>query len=167
MLLEQQGEATMTKMHLSLRVADISRSITFYQAFFGVPPHKVRPGYANFDLAEPPLKFALNQHPVQPGVGSLDHLGFQVFSTAALEAAKERLKAAGLATFDEDETTCCYAKQDKVWVHDPDGNEWEIYLLTDDLEDDHGHDHAGHLLAVSEAKTNMVLHIQPAHRCCE
>ena len=102
----------MIKMHLSLRVSDLNRSIAFYQAFFGVPPHKVRPGYANFDLAEPPLKFALTQSldrkPAQPGSGCLDHLGFQMASVAEVHAARERLKAAGLATFDEMDTTCCY-----------------------------------------------------------
>lgn len=131
-------------MHLSLRVTDLSRSLSFYEAFFGVPPHKVRPGYANFDLAEPPLKFALNESPMEPGKGPLDHLGFQVQSAAEVERAKERLKAAGLATFDETDTTCCYAKQDKIWVHDPDGNEWEVYVITDDLPDFAAEtDHAG------------------------
>lgn len=162
----------MTKMHLSLRVQNLERSVTFYRAFFGVQPHKLRPGYANFDLAEPPLKFALTENPKATGSGSLDHLGFQVSDPHELEAAKERLKAAGLATFDESDTTCCYAKQDKVWVHDPDGNEWEIYLLTDDLEDDHEHDHTGQAwTSPREAGGNKTigapLLIQPAHRCCE
>ncbi len=154
----------MTKMHLSLRVADLERSIEFYQAFFGVMPHKVRPGYANFLLSEPPLKFAITQHPnpVEAGAGSLDHLGFQVDGLAQLEAMKGRLKAAGLATFDETDTTCCYAKQDKVWAHDPDGNEWEIYVLTDDLEDDFSHDHAGNALQEGVE----LLPVQAAHRCC-
>ena len=154
----------MTKMHLSLKVANLERSVEFYRAFFGVAPHKVRPGYANFLLAEPPLKFALTQHTetMQTGAGSLDHLGFQVESAAELEAAKERLKAAGLATFDESDATCCYAKQDKVWAHDPDGNEWEIYVLTDDLEEDFAHDHAGNALSEETA----ALPIQAAHRCC-
>jgi catechol 2,3-dioxygenase-like lactoylglutathione lyase family enzyme len=149
------------KMHLSLRVADLERSIVFYRAFFGVEPHKLRPGYANFDLDEPPLKFALTQHRVAPGLGSLDHLGFLVHSSDELEATKNRLKAAGLATFDEDDTTCCYAKQDKVWLHDPDGNEWEIYALTDDLLSDHEHDHAGNAIASTCSKAQV---IQPAHR---
>lgn len=158
----------MVKMHLSLKVSDVNRSVTFYSAFFGVPPHKVRPGYANFDLAEPPLKFALTQNPVQPGAGSLDHLGFQVSDASDLEATKARLKAAGLATFDETDTTCCYARQDKVWVHDPDGHEWEVYVLTDDLQDDHEHDHAGHLLNENTPTSDSApILIRPAHRCCE
>jgi catechol 2,3-dioxygenase-like lactoylglutathione lyase family enzyme len=141
-------EAAPVKVHLSINVTDLNRSLAFYEAFFGVPPHKVRPGYANFDLDEPPLKFALNEHSVQPGIGPLGHLGFQVPSGAHVEAAKERLKAGGLATFDETDTTCCYARQDKVWAHDPDGNAWEIYFLTEDLLDDHEHDHAGNLLSI-------------------
>ena len=160
------------KMHLSLKVADLERSIEFYEAFFGVPPHKVRPGYANFDLSEPPLKFALNQHPSagshsDAGIkgGALDHLGFQMGSKAEVEAVKARLQAAGLATFDETDTVCCYARQDKIWAHDPDGNEWEVYVLTDDLEDDHSHDHAGSPL-VEGAATGSVPVVQPAHRCC-
>lgn len=151
----------MMKMHLSLRVADLNRSVEFYRAFFGAEPHKLRPGYANFDLAEPPLKFALTQAASVEGAGVLDHLGFQVASKAEVEAFKQRLQAAGLATFDETDTTCCYARQDKIWAHDPDGNEWEIYVLTDDLSDDHEHDHAGNPLS------DDAVEIQPAHRCCD
>jgi catechol 2,3-dioxygenase-like lactoylglutathione lyase family enzyme len=123
----------MIKTHISLNVSDVARSTEFYAAFFGQPPHKVRPGYANFDLAQPPLKLALTEKPPQAGVGPLNHLGLLVAHTAAVHAAKDRLKAAGLASFDEMDTTCCYAKQDKIWVHDPDGIEWEVYALTDDM----------------------------------
>jgi catechol 2,3-dioxygenase-like lactoylglutathione lyase family enzyme len=153
------AEAIPAKVHVSINVSNLERSLAFYQAFFGVPPHKVRPGYANFDLAEPPLKFALNEHPVQAGIGALSHLGFQVPSPAHVNAAKERLQAAGLATFDETDTTCCYARQDKVWAHDPDGNAWEIYVLTDDRLDDHEHDHAGNLLPVEGAPSSAALSI--------
>jgi catechol 2,3-dioxygenase-like lactoylglutathione lyase family enzyme len=130
------------KMHVSIHVGNLARSVAFYQAFFGVPPHKVRPGYANFDLAEPPLKFALTETAFAPGASPLSHFGFQVESRAAVEAAKQRLQDAGLATFDEKDTTCCYALQDKIWVHDPDGNAWEVYVLLDDLLDDDHSDHA-------------------------
>jgi catechol 2,3-dioxygenase-like lactoylglutathione lyase family enzyme len=153
------AEAMPAKVHVSINVSNLERSLAFYQAFFGVPPHKVRPGYANFDLAEPPLKFALNEHPVQPGIGALSHLGFQVPSAAHVNAAKERLQAAGLATFDETDTTCCYARQDKVWAHDPDGNAWEIYVLTDDRLDDHEHDHAGNPLPAEGAPRSAGLSI--------
>jgi catechol 2,3-dioxygenase-like lactoylglutathione lyase family enzyme len=154
------------KTHISLRVSNIENAIEFYSAFFGVPPHKLRPGYANFDLDNPALKFALNENPREPGAGALDHLGFQVSSAEELQSVKERLKAAGLATFDETDTTCCYAKQDKLWAHDPDGNEWEVYLLTDDLEDDIEHDHAGNALQQNAEYSGAPILIQPAHRCC-
>ena len=160
----------MTKMHLSLRVSNLNRSVAFYEAFFGVSTHKRRPGYANFDLAEPPLKFELMEVSpdvrVEPRSGSLDHLGLQVASGADVAEARARLQAAGLATFDETDTTCCYAKQDKIWVHDPDGNEWEVYVLTDDLLDDHEHDHAGSLLAQDAGLRSAppAVPITPAHR---
>jgi catechol 2,3-dioxygenase-like lactoylglutathione lyase family enzyme len=121
----------MIKVHISLRVKDIAASIRFYEAFWGRPPHKVRPGYANFDLEAPPLKLALNETPYE-GAGSLDHLGFVVESREAVAAARERLIAAGLTTFSEEEVACCYATQDKVWATDPDGHAWEIYVLLDD-----------------------------------
>jgi catechol 2,3-dioxygenase-like lactoylglutathione lyase family enzyme len=169
-------DETAVKMHLSLNVRDVARSVAFYEAFFGAPPHKQRPGYANFDLATPPLKFALNEHPVTAGEGALSHLGFQVATAAQVWAAKERLQAAGLATFDEADTTCCYARQDKIWVHDPDGNAWEVYVITDDLQDNHDHDHAGRPLTTPGTPPSPALSIPvfsagneratPAEKCC-
>ena len=132
--------ARAVKTHISINVSDVDRSAAFYEAFFGVPAHKRRPGYANFDLADPPLKFALQQHAPQAGVGSLSHLGLQVATTEQVQAAKARLEASGLVTFDETDTTCCHARQEKVWVHDPNGNAWEIYVLLDDMRDEHGHE---------------------------
>jgi catechol 2,3-dioxygenase-like lactoylglutathione lyase family enzyme len=134
-------ETNTIKTHLSLRVADVARSTKFYEAFFGQPPHKTRPGYANFDVANPPLKLALTQSAPQQGAGSLDHLGLLVSDTAKVLAAKERLQHAGLASFDEMNTTCCYARQDKFWVHDPDGVQWEVYAITDDMLGEHNHEH--------------------------
>src|SRR5207302_7784285 len=99
--------------------------------------------YANFDLAEPPLKLALNEQPEPQGRGALNHLGIVVDSPEAVEGVKQRLIARGLATFDETDTVCCYARQEKVWVHDPDGNAWEVYTITDDLLEDEDHDHRG------------------------
>ena len=127
-------------MHVSLNVGDIQRSVVFYEAFFGVPAHKRRPGYANFDIASPPLKLALQENAITPGAGTLSHLGIQVGSIAEVEAARDRLKASGLASFDENDTVCCYARQNKVWATDPDGNGWEVYVLLDemnDADDDH------------------------------
>jgi catechol 2,3-dioxygenase-like lactoylglutathione lyase family enzyme len=132
-------ECRLTKTHLSLNVTDVNRSVAFYEAFFGMAAHKRRPGYANFDLSNPPLKLALNQSRPLPGAGSLDHLGMQVATAEEVEGARRRLEASGLVQFDEGDTVCCYARQDKVWVQDPDGNRWEVYVLLDDmLEDEEG-----------------------------
>jgi catechol 2,3-dioxygenase-like lactoylglutathione lyase family enzyme len=136
-------------MHVSLNVRDVARSRVFYEAFFGVRAYKVRPGYTNFQLQTPPLKLALTEHPEGTGKGVLNHLGIQVGTLQEVEAARERLVAAGLATFDERDATCCFARQDKVWVRDPDGNAWEIYFVVDDLLDDHGHNHRGSLLPIA------------------
>jgi catechol 2,3-dioxygenase-like lactoylglutathione lyase family enzyme len=143
----------MSKIHLSLNVRDLPRSVAFYEAFLGVTPHKVRPGYTNFDVGEPPLKLALNEDPEAAPRGVLNHLGVLVATPADVHAVKERLQARGLATFDETDTTCCFARQDKVWVHDPDGNPWEVYAITDDLLDDHEHDHAGRPLVEASGDT--------------
>jgi catechol 2,3-dioxygenase-like lactoylglutathione lyase family enzyme len=133
------GEFT-AKTHISLTVRDLERSVTFYETFFGTSTHKRRPGYANFDLAVPPLKLALQQGEAKPGGGSLNHLGVQLATRAQVMEARDRLKEAGLATFDEGDTVCCYARQDKLWATDPDGNQWELYVLLDDmLEEEHDH----------------------------
>ena len=112
-----------SRVQLALNVADLEASVAFYSTVFGVEPHKRRPGYANFAIAEPPLKLVLIEVPAADrgaGVaGALNHLGVEVDSAADVEAAAGRLRAEGLATFDEKDTTCCYALQDKVWVHDP------------------------------------------------
>jgi catechol 2,3-dioxygenase-like lactoylglutathione lyase family enzyme len=121
------------RLHLSLNVRDVARSRIFYEAFLGVPPHKVRPGYTNFQVDDPPLKLALMEGSAGGEKGALNHLGIQVGSQDQVEAARARLIAAGLATFDEQDALCCFARQDKVWVTDPDGNAWEIYVITDDL----------------------------------
>lgn len=122
----------MAKMHLSLIVRDLASSIKFYEAFFGQPPHKLQADYANFDVAQPPLKLALVQGEAA-GKGSLDHLGILLESADMLELIKTRMVEAGLTTFAEEEVECCYAKQDKIWVTDPDGHSWEVYVLLDDM----------------------------------
>jgi len=126
----------MSRVQLALNVSDLEASVAFYSSMFGVEPHKRRPGYANFAITEPPLKLVLIQVPAdERGVGvqgALNHLGVEVETAADVEAGAARLKDAGLATFDEKDTTCCYALQDKVWVHDPAGAPWEIYTVKDD-----------------------------------
>src|SRR5438067_2289295 len=138
------------RVHVSLDVSDVARSVQFYEAFFGAPAHKRRPGYANFDLQDPPLKLALQQGPGSAGKGALNHLGIQVATREQVDAARRRLMAAGLATFDEGDTVCCYARQDKLWATDPDGNRWEVYVLLDDMLEDHGHGQDLRMLAVEE-----------------
>jgi catechol 2,3-dioxygenase-like lactoylglutathione lyase family enzyme len=126
----------MSRVQLALNVADLERSVEFYSTLFGTTPHKRRPGYANFAIAEPPLKLVLIEVPAdQRGEGTaqaLNHLGIEVDSSADVDAGAARLREAGLAAFDERDTTCCYALQDKVWVHDPAGAPWEVYTVKDD-----------------------------------
>ena len=127
---------TTGRVQLALNVADLEASVAFYSAMFGVEPHKRRPGYANFAVSEPPLKLVLietSEATRGSGVaGALNHLGVEVPSTAEVAQARERFAAAGLAAFDENDTTCCYALQDKVWVHDPAGAPWEVYTVKDE-----------------------------------
>jgi catechol 2,3-dioxygenase-like lactoylglutathione lyase family enzyme len=121
----------MSRVQLALNVADIDAAIDFYSKFFGTGPAKVRPGYANFAIADPPLKLVLiedaNQAP-----GTLNHLGIEVATTDEVRAAQVRLAGQGLATALEEQTSCCYAVQDKVWVDDPDGAPWEVYTVLAD-----------------------------------
>src|SRR6185369_9206470 len=124
-------EVAMSRVQLALNVNDIDEAVTFYTALFGTGPAKRRPGYANFAVAEPPLKIVL----LEGAAGEptrMDHLGVEVSSTAEVTAAAGRLAEAGLATRVEDNTTCCYAVQDKVWVTAPGGEPWEVYTVTDD-----------------------------------
>lgn len=123
----------MSRVQLALRVADLESSIAFYSKLFGVEPAKLRPGYANFAIAEPPLKLVLIEG--EEGEPTrLDHLGVEVASTAQVESAAQRLKDAGLATFEENDTSCCYAVQDKVWVHGPGEEPWEVYVVKSDAD---------------------------------
>src|SRR4051794_18017369 len=121
--------------HLALTVSDVERAIPFYEALFGTHPEKVKPGYAKFSVTEPAINFTLNQGERGDTLGAFNHAGIQVASTDDVLAAKERLVAAGLAAFDEMDTTCCYAKQDKIWVRDPDGTPWEVFATHEDSEE--------------------------------
>lgn len=125
-----------SRVQLALNVSDLDASIAFYSAMFGVGPAKRRPGYANFAVVEPPLKLVLIETSAQTrghgAAGALNHLGVEVPGTDGVTAARERFAQAGLASFDEDDTTCCYALQDKVWVHDPAGAPWEVYTVKDE-----------------------------------
>ncbi|HKR63840.1 MAG TPA: ArsI/CadI family heavy metal resistance metalloenzyme [Thermoanaerobaculia bacterium] len=116
------------KAHVSLNVRNVERSIDFYRRLLGIEPARVRPGYAKFDVANPPLNLALNERPVD-GAGTLSHLGLQVASTEDVLAMRAQWQDAGLLTKDEMQTNCCYARQDKTWVNDPDGNAWEVFVV--------------------------------------
>ncbi len=121
----------MSRVQLALNVNDIEEAVSFYTRLFGTEPAKRRPGYANFAIAEPPLKLVLLENPGQGG--TLNHLGVEVEDTAAVEAEQARLADAGLAAVDERDTTCCYARQDKFWVKGaPAGERWEIYTVLAD-----------------------------------
>jgi catechol 2,3-dioxygenase-like lactoylglutathione lyase family enzyme len=120
------------KAHVSINVRNVARSIDFYRRMLGIEPSKVRTGYAKFDVQNPPLNLALNEVPSLPGPGALSHLGLQVRSTDDVLAIRNRWHEAGLVTRDEMQTDCCYATQDKTWVHDPDGNEWEVFVVLRD-----------------------------------
>ncbi len=123
----------MSRVQLALNVADLDEAIDFYSKLFATEPAKVRPGYANFAVVDPPLKLVLiedaNQTP-----GTLNHLGVEVPTTDEVSAAQVRLSEEGLATATEEQTSCCYAVQDKVWVDGPGGEPWEIYTVLADTE---------------------------------
>ena len=121
----------MNRVQLALNVDDLDTSIAFYSRLFATEPAKVRQGYANFAVAEPPLKLVLIENPGHGG--SVNHLGVEVADTDAVDAEQTRLGGAGFASTDERGTTCCYAKQDKFWVEGaPDGERWEIYTVLED-----------------------------------
>jgi catechol 2,3-dioxygenase-like lactoylglutathione lyase family enzyme len=120
-----------SRVQLALNVNDIGQAIAFYTKLFGAEPAKVRPGYANFAITDPPLKLVLLENPGQGG--SLNHLGVEVSDTRAVGAEQARLAGVGLASSEQSETTCCYAAQDKFWVQNaPDGEAWEFYTVLAD-----------------------------------
>ncbi len=124
--------AGVSRMHVALYAADIPRAVAFYRTLFGVEPVKVRADYAKFEVAEPSVNLSLNLAPADAArADGVSHFGIQVQSSGAVAAAIERLGAAGLAVDIEDGTTCCYAVQDKVWVQDPDGHRWEVFVVLD------------------------------------
>ena len=119
------------KAHVALNVKNVGQSVAFYRKLFGIDPAKTRTGYAKFDVNNPPLNLSLNESAV-PGSGALSHLGVQVSTTEEVLAIRQQWSHAGLATHDEMQTNCCYAIQDKAWVQDPDGNQWEAFVVLQD-----------------------------------
>ena len=122
----------MSRVQLALNVDDLDTAIAFYSKLFGTEPAKVKPGYANFAVAEPPLKLVLLENPGQGG--TLNHLGVETEAAADVVAAEARLSDSGLATTGVDDTVCCYAEKVETWVADPDGARWEWYVKTADAE---------------------------------
>jgi catechol 2,3-dioxygenase-like lactoylglutathione lyase family enzyme len=151
----------MSRVQLALNVSDLDRAVEFYSKLFGTAPAKLRPGYANFAVAEPPLKLVLIEGNGEPG--TLNHLGVEVESTDQVADAHTRLTGEGLATATEDQVSCCFAVQDKVWVDAPDGEPWEIYTVLADVEMP-----AGQLRAVEPTTVEMCCASAPesAARCC-
>jgi catechol 2,3-dioxygenase-like lactoylglutathione lyase family enzyme len=120
----------MSRIQLALNVDDVDQAVDFYSKLFGTAPAKRRPGYANFAIAEPPLKLVLLENPGSGG--SLNHLGVEVDTTTEVEDHHARLTEEGMTTGEESNTTCCYALQDKFWVTGPDGEQWEHYVVLAD-----------------------------------
>jgi catechol 2,3-dioxygenase-like lactoylglutathione lyase family enzyme len=153
-----------SRVQLALNVDDLDTSIAFYSKLFATEPAKVRPGYANFAVAEPPLKLVLIENPGNGG--SINHLGVEVADTDTVDAEQARLAEAGFASVDERDTTCCYAKQDKFWVAGtPNGESWEIYTVLADSATPNGE------AAGRECCTNLLVDASPAQaaadsRCC-
>jgi catechol 2,3-dioxygenase-like lactoylglutathione lyase family enzyme len=122
------------KPHLAITVSDVDRSVPFYRALLDAEPAKVRPGYAKFEPDDPGIVLTLVQGERGESLGAFNHGGIKVDSTDAVLATRLRLKGEGLAPVDEMDTECCYARQDKIWVRDPDGTPWEVFTVLEDIE---------------------------------
>jgi catechol 2,3-dioxygenase-like lactoylglutathione lyase family enzyme len=124
--------ATDSRIHMGLAVKSLEESVAFYRDLFGQEPTKTRPRYAKFEVAEPPVNLSLNEVGGATGPNNVvAHFGIQVKSNVAVKAAANRLAAAGVPTKAEENVTCCYAVQNKIWATDPDGNKWEVYVVLD------------------------------------
>jgi catechol 2,3-dioxygenase-like lactoylglutathione lyase family enzyme len=157
----EQKPVTALKAHLALNVKDVGVSIEFYRKLLGLEPSKVRTGYAKFDVQNPPLNLTLNQHLFNER-GALSHLGIQVASTDDVLAIRRRWTESGLLTRDEMQTNCCYALQDKTWVRDPDGNEWEVFVVLEDNLAETAPCECGTKLETSTSNTET----ESASACC-
>jgi len=157
-------EVPVSRIQLALNVNDLDRAITFYSRLFGAEPAKVRPGYANFAIAAPPLKLVLLENPGRGG--SLNHLGVEVADADTVVAEQARLAAAGLAAVEEQGTVCCYARQDKFWVQGaPDGESWEIYTVLADSPTFYGEEESAPACCGTGAAAGSEP-AEPAAKCC-
>ena len=135
---------TVSRIHMGIAVRDLQKSLAFYRVLFGVGPTKLKPNYAKFEVAEPPVNLSLNesQGPTGPN-NPVAHFGIQVKSRSAVREVADRLNLAGMNTDKEEGVTCCYAVQDKVWAQDPDGNKWETYVVLDNEATTHSASQGG------------------------
>ena len=152
------------KAHLALNVHDVKKSLEFYRKMLDIEPLKVRTGYAKFDVQNPPLNLTLNEVAFT-GRGALSHLGIQVASTNDVLAMRDKWAESGLITRDEMQTNCCYATQDKTWVQDPDGNEWEVFVVLKDNLPETAACECGDRVADTDAKLGVPETVAPA-ACC-
>lgn len=133
---------TESRIHIGLAVKNLDQSVEFYRTLFGQEPTKTRPGYAKFEVAEPPVNLSLNKVGGETGPNNpVAHFGIQVKSTAVVEVVADRFEKAGLNVRKEENVTCCYAVQNKVWAADPDGNQWEVYVV---LDNEGAYHHSSH-----------------------
>ena len=160
------SEVQVLKAHVSINVRNVERSIAFYRRMLGIEPSKVRTGYAKFDVQNPPLNLALNEVPGLAEAGALSHLGLQVGTSEDVLAIRTRWAEAGLVTRDEMQTDCCYATQDKTWVHDPDGNEWEVFVVLKDNLSQQVQDSADKTCCVTPAVAEDGVRKEVATACC-
>ncbi len=156
----------MSRIQLALNVSNLDESVAFYTKLFGAEPAKLRPGYANFAIAEPPLKLVLLEHSGQGG--TLNHLGVEVPDVDAVDAEQERLTGTGLVSVDERDSTCCYARQDKFWVQGtPDGESWEIYAVLADSQTFYGEEQDTQCCGGAASQVEVTAEsAAPAASCC-
>jgi catechol 2,3-dioxygenase-like lactoylglutathione lyase family enzyme len=155
-----------SRLQLAINVNDLNASIDFYRRLFATEPAKVRTGYANFAVAEPPLKLVLIENPGQGG--SLNHLGVEVEDVDTVDALQSRLAEDGLASVDERDTTCCYAKQDKFWVAGPpDGERWEIYTVLADSPTPNGEAEGQECCTGALIEASQAQEASAATACCQ
>lgn len=150
----------MSRVQLALNVAELDSAIDFYTQMFRTEPHKIRPGYANFEVEDPPLKLVLIENP--SAAAPLNHLGVEVGSTAEVHTETQRFGELGLEMDIEDGVVCCHAEQDKVWVSDPSGTRWEVYTVTDDLLDNSYASRAQNLISLTDVSAGA----EAIEDCC-
>ena len=150
----------MSRVQLALNVAELDSAVAFYTQMFQTEPHKIREGYANFEVGDPPLKLVLIEN--ANASAPLNHLGVEVDSTGEVHAETQRFGDLGLDIEIEDSVVCCHAEQDKVWVSDPSGTRWEVYTITDDLPEASYASRAQNLIPLADVSAGS----QPIEDCC-